>query len=309
MPRAFAEPIGKKGTEMAHDEDPVDELRSVGMTSAAAVSRVAETLIRSAQDQKMRATQAAQAEAEDAARRYEAQAAIAEQYYQQTNRPGWITTATGDEVARAWKGAQQWRELDPERFGPYADQLNARFMENYQVNLRGVADLTGSLDAAEELARETVGIVRGGADQERTQEDRDREQAERERKTSELETHEAGQESDPDSAGEHDRSAADAAGRSDAAEVAADRHGEAALDLDVEADVYDSAERRSQTNEEMEKAGVPRDARDAKMTADHLNGQHPEAAARSGQMRQPKAAKGRGVEQARKRTKSMGRGR
>jgi len=54
---------------MAHDEDPVDELRSVGMTSAAALSRVAETMIRSAQDHKMRSAQQAAQDAEEGQRR------------------------------------------------------------------------------------------------------------------------------------------------------------------------------------------------------------------------------------------------
>jgi hypothetical protein len=68
---------------MAHDEDPVDELRSVGMTSAVALSRVAETVIRTAQDHKMRSAQQAAQDAEEGQRRYDAQAQVAERFYRE----------------------------------------------------------------------------------------------------------------------------------------------------------------------------------------------------------------------------------
>ena len=45
------------------------------------------------------------------------------------------------------------------------------------------------------------------------------------------------------------------------------------------------------------------------MTADHLSAEHPKTAARGAQGRQKTAAKGRSVEQAKKRTKTLGRGR
>ena len=85
-----------------------------------------------------------------------------------------MSTAPAAEIGQAWKGAHQWREVDPERFDRYADQLNQSFLDSYQVNLRGIAEKTGSLDAAEELGREAVGLIRGGAQEERTQGDRDR---------------------------------------------------------------------------------------------------------------------------------------
>lgn len=59
----------------------------------------------------------------------------------------------------------------------------------------------------------------------------------------------------------------------------------------------------------MTEAGVPEPQREAKLTADHLNAEHPKTAARSGKGRQKTAGKGRSVEQAKKRTKTLGRGR
>jgi hypothetical protein len=59
----------------------------------------------------------------------------------------------------------------------------------------------------------------------------------------------------------------------------------------------------------MKQASVPEPQREAKLTADHLNAEHPKTAARGGQGRQKTAAKGRSVEQTRKRTRTLGRGR
>ena len=89
----------------------------------------------------------------------------------------------------------------------------------------------------------------------------------------------------------------------------AGRHGQAADKLESEEPSYDSGERREGTAKEMMEAGVPESQREAKLTADHLNAEHPKTAARSGQGRQKTAATGRGVEQAKKRTKTFGRGR
>jgi hypothetical protein len=114
---------------MAHDEDPVDELRSVGMTGAAAISRVAATMIRAAQDRKMRAAQDAAQQAEDGQRRYDAQAQVAERFYREAIDTDLMTTSQRVDQDALRQGSQQWAELDPDRFGPYADRLNERFEE------------------------------------------------------------------------------------------------------------------------------------------------------------------------------------
>jgi len=257
---------------MAHDEDPVDELRSVGMTSAAAISRVAETMIRAAQDRKMRAAQEAAQQAEDGRRRYDAQAQVADRFYREAIEKDLMTSLPRADQDVLRHGAQQWAELDPERFGPYADRLNERFEE---------------LDLEEARRAETG----------------------QEQLTTDAEQTKAEHEDDPEKAEEHRQTSEGAAARADDADQEADRHGQAADELEAEEPSYDSAGRREGTAKEMTEAGVPESQREAKLTADHLNAEHPKTAARSGQGRQKTAAKGRSVEQAKKRTKTLGRGR
>jgi len=108
---------------------------------------------------------------------------------------------------------------------------------------------------------------------------------------------------------EHRQTSDGAGGRADDAEQEAGRHGQAADEIEAEGPAYDSAERREETAEEMTEAGGPEPQREAKLTADHLNAEHPKTAARGGQGLQKAAAMGRSVEQAKKRTKTLGRGR
>jgi len=257
---------------MAHDEDPVDELRSVGMTGAAAISRVAETMIRAAQDAKMRAAQDAAQQAEDGQRRYDAQAQVAERFYREAIDTDLMTTSPRVDQDALRQGAQQWAELDPDRFGPYADRLNERL---------------------EELDMEQGRRAEAG----------------REERTANEEQTKAEREDNPEKAEEHRQASEGAAARADDATQEASRHGQAADELEPEEPSYDSAERRDGTAKEMTQAGVPESQREAKLTADHLNAEHPKTAARGGQGRQQTAAKGRSVEQAKKRTRTIGRGR
>ncbi len=257
---------------MAHDEDPVDELRSVGMTSAAAISRVAETMIRAAQDAKMRAAQETAQQAEDGQRRYDAQAQVADRCYREAIDTDLMTTSPRADQEALREGARQWAELDPDRFGPYADRLNERF---------------------EELGLEEAR----------------REEASQEQRTTDTEQAKVEREDNPEKAEEHRQASQGAAARADDARQEASRHGQAAEELEDEEPSYDSAGRREGTTREMAEAGVPESQQKAKLTADHLNAEHPKTAARSGQGRQKTAAKGRSVEQAKKRTKTLGRGR
>ncbi|MGQ0632478.1 MAG: hypothetical protein ACT4P1_15775 [Sporichthyaceae bacterium] len=150
----------------SHDEDPVDELRAVGMTSAAALSRVAEVLIRNAQDAEARRGADQQEAADTLARRYEAQAHVAD-----------LTAADAERELRAREHA--------------ADQARAH---------------DGSDDtAADQGHAPTTERVPEG---------------------------------------------------------------------------YDSAERRARDDAAMRAAGVDAEAREAKLIADHLNGQHPHDAAK-----------------------------
>lgn len=257
---------------MAHDEDPVDELRSVGMTSAAALSRVAETMIRAAQDHKMRSAQQAAHDAQEGQRRYDAQAQVAERFYRETLDKDLMATSPRADQDALRQGAQEWADLDPDRFGPYSERLTARFEElDQEAGRRQVAG------HEQRIAEEQKGKAR--------------------------------HQENPETAKEHRQDPGDADARGDDATNEADRHGQAADEIDAEGLGYDSAKRREQTAQEMKEAGVPEPQRDAKLTADHLNAEHPKTAARDGQGRTKTAAKGRGSEQAKKRTKTLGKGR
>lgn len=258
---------------MAHDDDPVDELRSVGMTSAAAMSRVAETMIRSAQDHRIRAAQQTALEAEESQRRYDAQAQVAERFYREAIATDVMATSPRADQDALRQSAQQWAELDPDRFGPSSQRLTARF---------------------EELDQETGRREEAGQEQRTVEEQETKARVEKE---------------DPDKAQEHRDASEAAAARRDDPINEADRHGAVANEIDAETPAYDSPERRAKTAIEMTEAGVPEPQREARRTADHLNAEHPKTAARGSQGRQKTAATGRSVEQAKKRTKTLGRGR
>ncbi len=125
-----------------------------------------------------------------------------------------------------------------------------------------------------------------------------REEAGQEQRTTDAKRTKAEREDDPEKAGEHRQASDGAAARADGANQEVDRHGQVADELEAEEPSYDSAGRREGTAKEMAEAGVPESQRNAKLTADHLNAEHPKTAARGGQVRQKTAAKGRSVEQA-----------
>ncbi len=376
---------------MAHDEDPVDELRSVGMTSAAALSRVAETMIRAAQDHKMRSAQQAAQEAEEGQRRYDAQAQVAERFYREAIDKDLMVSSPRAEQDALRQGAQEWAELDPGRFGPYSERLNAQFetgvgrsepgydptkSENdpYQSGVEPdrLGDHSGELEAGLAAASEgspypavfrtndadlpvmvtgpsvigtdgdryvptssgahvpDAGLI--GADraslgyapswshpdgsvdraafaEAASSEGALRPEAGRADRFAEEQASKAAPEEEPERTEAYRQASAAAVARGDEASNEADRHGQVADEIDAEGPAYDSAERRAETVKEMKQAGVPEPQREAKLTADHLNAEHPKTAARGSQGRQKTAAKGRSVEQARKRTKTLGRGR
>lgn len=255
-------------------DDTLDEAQGVMMHGAAAVSRAAEVMLRHGQDQKMRqAVQTAQV-TEDLQRRAEAQAQAAERLFTKAADPQWVRTAAPDDVAAAWKGAQQWREIDPERFEDHAQKVTGQVQATYGVAPAATGE---DLDAA---AWRCV---------ERVNEHRDATQGVREAEGS-LADHEQ-QIAAREHAGEKDAQATshgedaeistrqDAAAHHDAAldaQQAADRHATAAGGY-AEAD-YDTPERRQATDKAMRDAGVPEEARNAWAVADQLNGQHPRTA-------------------------------
>lgn len=277
-------------------DDSIEELQGATVQGAAALSRGAEVLIRHRQDQQLRRTAETARLTEDMERRAEGQAQAAEQFYRRVDAD-WLRAATPETVATTWKGAHQWRELDPERFSQHASTLNQRIQTTHGFDPRTID--TQTVDAAAwqvlegvRAARETEPGDRAAADRERDEQARDQAQANRERAT-EAEARDTTDQVVGNSASESDAGTAlggqferylqatDAAEHHrDAAETAqrdADRHGTNAAGLDPERD-YDTEQRRAATAQQLESGGVPEQARTARMTADHLNGQHPRTA-------------------------------
>lgn len=244
-------------------DDTVEEVQGVMMHGAAAVSRAAEVMLRSGQDQKMRQSLQTAQTAEELQRRAEAQAQAAEQFFTKAADPRWVQTAAPDDVAAAWKTSQQWREIDPDRFDTHAQSVTGQVQTVYGVTPATVGD---DLDAG---AWRCV---------ERIQEQRDPSRGARE-----AEENMAGhqQEVANREPTEKDAQAVAGHGEGPGGPVAqdADRHAAAAdgADLDTEAG-YDTPARREATDKAMREAGVPEEARNAWTTADHLNGQHPRTA-------------------------------
>lgn len=143
-------------------DETFEEFERVAMIGAAALSRAAEVLIRSAQDHRVRATaQSAQA-TEDLQRRAEAQSQAAEQYYKRTIEPGWVRSVEADEVALAWKGSQQWAQIDGERFGGYAAALTDEIRAEYGFD---PYETGAGLEAQSRACREQVEARRSGQEE------------------------------------------------------------------------------------------------------------------------------------------------
>jgi len=112
-------------------------------------------LLRASQAQKASRTEEASVDIEAARQRYEAQAAVAEQFYARASTPEFARDEAAYTVATAWRGAQQWRDLDEARFGPHADRMTASIRE---VHARDPSD-PAQLDQLSDGVR-----VRSGAD-------------------------------------------------------------------------------------------------------------------------------------------------
>lgn len=283
------------------DDNTIEEASGVLMNSAAAVSRAAEALVRRLQNQRDRQAAEVGQRTEELQRRYEAQAAGAERFYRDAARPEWASGAKADEVAVAWKGAHQWAAVDQVRFGGHADRMNETVRLLVGSDPRRALAVSGSslgdslpvlvdlVDQARDTAateRDRAGAEQGVANDERGREAHD---LERERTAENPgEAHDA----HLDAAEDHSRAVS--------AELAVDEHQDAAVAAeDLE---YDTEGRRAATQAALLEAGAPEQAVAAKMTADHLNGQHPRTAAAAAGKKPAKARvnRGRGAGQQKK---------
>jgi len=123
------------------DEDPIDDLHGATNMAMMSAARASETLLRASQSQKSSRAEQSERDAANADKRYEAQARVAEQFYARASTPEFAREEAAATVATAWRGAQQWRDLDEARFGPHADRMTASIREVYDRDLSDPAQL------------------------------------------------------------------------------------------------------------------------------------------------------------------------
>jgi hypothetical protein len=141
------------------DDDPMDDLQRASTMAVTSAARAAESLLRASQDRALRRGAQTRQEADDAQRRYETQATVAEQFYRRAATAEFVRDESTESVVNAWRGAQEWSQLEPARFGPHAVAMTKTIHEVRGVDL---ADPDRGEQALEEL-REQV-RVQGGVD-------------------------------------------------------------------------------------------------------------------------------------------------
>ncbi|WP_019146622.1 hypothetical protein [Aeromicrobium massiliense] len=137
----------------------MDDLQGASTMAVTSAARAAESLLRASQDRALRRGAQTRQEADDAQRRYETQATVAEQFYRRAATAEFVRDESTESVVNAWRGAQEWSQLDPARFGPHAAAITKTIHEVRGVDL---ADPDRGERALEEL-REQV-RVQGGVD-------------------------------------------------------------------------------------------------------------------------------------------------
>ncbi|MFY0408704.1 hypothetical protein [Solicola sp. PLA-1-18] len=142
-------------------EDVVDEVQGATVMTLTSAARAAEVLLRSSQDRAVRQAHQDRQASDEACRRYDAQASVAEEFYRQAADPEFVRLQTQDVVVNAWRGAQEWKDLEPQRFGPHADQITQNVWTEYGIDLDDVAARLGDRDLAAELGEMRVQRTRG----------------------------------------------------------------------------------------------------------------------------------------------------
>lgn len=192
--------------------------------------------------------------------RLQREALAAREQYQYLRDPNW-ETYTPEQIAYPYQVARSWSGTDPEAQN-FVHYMHEQIRDRYGIDLENdpiftTDELSHSLSVAEE--------ERAAAQKERAEAETLLDQSDR------AEDHALDMQDDP---AEREELTVDADATLDRSELR-----------------YDSAERREVTAAELETLGLPRDAIDAKMTADVSQGTPPSAAVTDPQGRAPKARK------------------
>lgn len=154
------------------EDDPLHESRAVAMTMGAALSRAAETTMRTMQEQRRQEQFRSQQAAEEMRERLAAQARTAEGQFRAAVDPSWVSKTKAAEHVDTLKAMQVWRDVDPQRFGTYAEQMENRLAAHYSSDV--VADIrslvaVGDRDRAVSVLEDAAEEVRDRADDERSE--------------------------------------------------------------------------------------------------------------------------------------------
>lgn len=147
------------------DEDPIDDLHGSMNMAMMSAARVSEQLLRSSQNKRSGQLEQTTQETAAADERYEAQARIAEQFYVRASSPEFVRAEESRTVVSAWRGAQQWRDLDEARFGVHADRMTSSIREVHDLDPTDPDQLDqlrrqNGVDASLEEERQADGVDR-----------------------------------------------------------------------------------------------------------------------------------------------------
>lgn len=140
------------------EDDPVEDLHGSLNMAMMSASRVAETLLRASQADAVRREDEARRAAEQAHQRYEAQARTAEQFYRRAATSDFVRSEPLDAVVNGWRGAQEWAQLDPERFGGHAERFTEAIRDVHGVDLGDERSGPAALERLREQVREQGGV-------------------------------------------------------------------------------------------------------------------------------------------------------
>lgn len=111
------------------DDDPWDDMQGVSTMALTSAARVAETLLRASQERSRRQGDRDEQLAEQANRRYEAQARVADEFYARAATPEFVREETAATVQVTRQGIDEWQGIDSERFAPYSAHMADAIVE------------------------------------------------------------------------------------------------------------------------------------------------------------------------------------
>lgn len=150
---------------MSVDVDPLEHGTQSIMVLGAAAARAGETVLRQAQDARLRRSVEAAKEASDLAEKMQEQAKAAERLYAGlANDPTWLNAMDAVKVRTIVYGAHVWADADPERFDAHAARLREQIAVAYGLDLTDAWNDSRNADVVADLAADRAESLRGALD-------------------------------------------------------------------------------------------------------------------------------------------------